>query len=230
MSVFDSKHNEPILTSNAAMFRRGAKVSFVQMLSLIVGFASGASIGETAATTGLHRDTVRDIFGALRDRLEKPRFRKWVQSAYASPHLNDEDDSAQMDEAREALFHCHENAGCQKRFSAGRRKARVCRTCPLSAYVQSHDAEPEYTEALVDLVDSIRRLYQLFGWKESVNSGADKRAIFEKRFRHFEVYSTAVGHTRFDDHGKVISDEDDFLSIPHLAKELTDDLKEEPLK
>jgi len=82
----------------------------------------------------------------------------------------------------------------------------------------------------VELVDNLREFYKLLGWKESPKSGTDKRAIFDKRFLHYEVYSTAVTNSTFDENGKVISDEDDFLSIHHLAKELMEDLKEEPLR
>ena len=227
----DSKpnYNEPIITANASMFRRSAKISYLSMLSLIVSFAYGTSIKSAARKAKVHRDTVRDIFAALRDRLSKPRFKKWVQSAYASLHLIDEDDKAQMEEAREALFQCHENTGCPKRYSAGRRKSRVCQTCPISNYVDGHGATPEYSEVLVELVDNLREFYKLLSWKESVNSGTDKCAIFNKRFLHYEVYSTAVSNSTFDDDGRVTSAEDDFLSILHLAKELTDELREEPL-
>lgn len=228
----DSKldYDAPLIAANATMFRHSAKISYLSMLNIIMSFAHGASITDAARAANVHRDTVRDIFAALRDRLVKPRFKKWVQSAYASPYLRNEDDAAQMAEARAALFQCHENTGCQKRYSAGRRKSRVCQTCPIKTYVARHDAEPDYASALVELVDNLRQFYQLLGWKESAKSGHDKRAIFDKRFLHYEVYSTAVVNSTFDDNDKVTSDEDDFLSIRHLAKELTEDLKEEPLR
>jgi len=220
-----------LIDANASLFRHSAKISYLSMVSLIMGFAHGASITDAARKAEVHRDTVRDVFAALRDRLAKPRFKKWVQSAYASPYLKDEDDKAQMEEAADALFNCHENTGCQqKRYAAGRRQLRVCRACPIKTYIARHEAEPEYAPALVELVDNLREFYKLLGWKESAKSGTDKRAIFDKRFMHYEVYSTAVTNSIFDENGKVTSDEDDFLSIHHLAKELMDDLKEEPLK
>lgn len=225
-----SDYSEPIIAANASMFRHSAKISHFSMVSIIMSFAHGASIKDAARKAEVHRDTARDIFAALRERLKKPRFKKWVQSAYASPYLRNEDDDAQMEEARAALFKCHENAGCQKRYAAGRRKSRICQTCPIKNYVARHEAEPEYASALVELVDILRQFYQLLGWKESAKSGPDKRTIFDKRFIHYEVYSTAVGNSTFDNNGKVISDEDDFLSIHHLAKELMEDLKEEPLR
>jgi len=219
-----------LIEANASLFRHSAKISYLSMVGLIMGFAHAASITDTARKAEVHRDTVRDIFAALRDRLAKPRFKKWVQSAYASPYLKDEDDKAQMEEAADALFNCHENTECQKRYNAGRRHSRVCRACPIKTYVARHDAEPDYAPALVELVDNLREFYKLLGWKESPKSGTDKRAIFDKRFLHYEVYSTAVTNSTFDENGKVISDEDDFLSIHHLAKELMEDLKEEPLR
>ena len=219
-----------LIDANASLFRHSAKISYLSMVSMIMGFAHGASITDTARKAELHRDTVRDIFAALRDRLAKPRFKKWVQSAYASPYLKDEDDAAQMEEAADALFNCHENTGCQKRYAAGRRQSRVCRACPIKTYVARHEAEPEYAPALVELVDNLKQFYQLLGWKESAKSGTNKRAIFDKRFMHYEVYSTAVTNSIFNDSGKVISDEDGFLSIHHLAKELMNDLKDEPLR
>lgn len=225
-----SDYDAPLIAANASLFRHSAKISYLSMVSLIMGFAHGASITDAARTAEVHRDTARDIFAALRDRLANPRFKKWVQSAYASPYLRDEDDAAQMEEVRAALFKCHDNTGCQKRYAVGRRQSRVCQTCPIKIYVAQHDAEPDYAPALVELVDNLRQFYQLLGWKESINSGSDKRVIFDKRFLHYEVYSMAVGNSTFDENGKVTSDEDDFLGIHHLSKELMDDLKDEPLK
>ena len=219
-----------LIDANASLFRHSAKISYLSMVSLVMGFAHGASITDAARKVEVHRDTVRDIFAALRDRLAKPRFKKWVQSAYANPYLKDEDNKAQMEEAADALFNCHENTGCQKRFAAGLRQSRVCRACPIKTYVARHDADSEYSAALVELVDNLREFYKLLGWKESAKSGTDKRAIFDKRFLHYEVYSTAVTNSTFDENGKVISDEEDFLSIHHLAKELMEDLKAEPLR
>ncbi|MGJ8560125.1 MAG: hypothetical protein ACSHX3_07815 [Litorimonas sp.] len=230
-----SKDNASFLTENAAVYRHGAKITYIQMVSLIMGFASGASITKAAERAEVHRDTVKDTFAALRDRLSKPRFKKWLQSDYANLALTNAQDREQMEDARDALFHCHGNIDCQKRFSSGRRKPRVCRSCPVFVYVSSHVPEPEPerhhgdAEAMVDLVDKLRAFYRRLGWNESANSGADQRNIFEKRFRHFEVLSTAVVHTDFDDSGKVTSDEDDWLSIRHLGKALSEELREEPL-
>ena len=84
-------------------------------------------------------------------------------------------------------------------------------------------------EDLVEVVDRMRAFYRQLGWKES-NADTDPRSVFEKRFRHYEVFSTAVGHSKFDDTCKVISTEDDFLSIPHLAKTIFDDLKSDPIR
>lgn len=219
-----------LIDANASLFRHSAKISYLSMVSLIMSFAHGASITDAARKAEVHRDTARDIFAALRDRLAKPRFKKWVQSAYASPYLKDEEDKAQMEEAQQALFQCHENTGCQKRYFSGRRQSRVCRACPVKTYVARHESEPEYAPALVELVDNLRQFYQLLGWKESAKSGTNQRAIFDKRFMHYEVYSTAVGNSIFDENGKVISDEDDFLSLHHLAKEMMLDLKTELLR
>jgi len=192
-----------LIDANASLFRHSAKISYISMVSLIMGFAHGVSITDAARKAEVHR---------------------------VSPYLKDEDDKAQMEEAAEALFNCHGNIGCQKRYTAGRRKERVCRACPVKTYVARHDAEPEYAAALVELVDNLREFYNLLGWKESAKSGNNQRAIFDKRFLHYEVYSTAVTNSTFDDNGKVTSEEDDFLSIHHLAKELMENLKEEPLK
>jgi len=219
-----------IVVANASTFRRSAKVSYLQMVHIIIGFAHGTSITACSAIAKTHRDTVRDTYAGFRDRLAEPRFEKWVQSAYASPQLSGEEDAALMEEARTALFGCHENTDCLKRFRAGRRKMRVCRACPIKGFVDAYGGELAEADALVEMTDKVREFYQLLGWKESVATDNDRRSVFEKRFRHYEVFSTAVIHSEFDINGKIISTEDDFLSIPHLAKALTDQLKENSLR
>ena len=223
-------HKDAIIIANASAFRHSAKVTYLQMVHIILGFAHGTSITACSQMAKTHRDTVRDTYAAFRDRLSEPRFEKWIQSAYASPQLSAEDDAALMDEARSAFFGCHENTECLKRFRAGRRKTRVCRACPIKGYVHRYEGDDEEAEALVEIIDNVREFYQLLGWKESGSSDGDARAVFEQRFRHYEVFSTAVGHSEFDEQGKVISDEDDFLSIPHFARALTEELKESPLR
>jgi hypothetical protein len=96
--------------------------------------------------------------------------------------------------------------------------------------VRRYEVDDEEADALVEIIDNVREFYQILGWKESGGASGDTRQIFEQRFRHYEVFSTAVGNSEFDDEGKVISDEDDFLSIPHFARTLTDELKENPLR
>lgn len=222
------ENKDALFIANASTFRHSAKISYLQMVHIIIGFAHGTSITAAAKKARAHRDTVRDIYAAFRDRLTEPRFEKWVQSAYASPQLDNAANAALMEEARGALFGCHENIDCQKRYRAGRRTTRLCRACPLTRYARRYEAEESEAEGLVELIDNLRDFYQLLGWKES--SGDDARALFEKRFRHYEIFSTAVGHSAFDEDGKVISTEDDFLSILHLAKALTDELKANPLR
>lgn len=241
-----------IVHANASLFREGAKIGYLQMVHIIVGFAHGTSIMACSDLAKTHRDTVRDIYEALRERLLTPRFDKWVQSSYASPERNAEDDAAIMIEAKTALFGCHKNTDCFKRYRAGRRKTRVCRACPIRSYAALFDEVPreagvgwvggrqptlgnanggfeKQIEDLVEIVDRMRAFYRQLGWKES-NADTDPRSVFEKRFRHYEVFSTAVGHSKFDDTCKVISTEDDFLSIPHLAKTIFDDLKSDPIR
>ena len=226
----DAQNKDAIVIANASTFRYSAKISYIQMVHIIIGFAHGTSITAAAAMASTHRDTVRDIYAAFRDRLSEPRFEKWIQSAYASPQLADEEDAALMDEARDALFGCHENTDCLKRYRAGRRRTRLCRACPLKGYARRYEGEEPEAEGLVELIDNVREFYQLLGWKETIGDDDNERIIFEKRFRHYEIFSTAVGHSAFDADGKVISAEDDFLSIPQFAKALTEELKENPLR
>ena len=241
-----------IVHANASIFREGAKIGYLQMVHIIVGFAHGTSITACSDLAKTHRDTVRDIYEALRKRLFTLRFDKWVQSAYASPQRGAEEDAALMIDAKSALFGCHKNTDCFKRYGAGRRKTRVCRACPIRSYAALFDEVPreagvgwvggrqptletanggfeKQIEDLVEIVDRMRAFYRQLGWKES-NADTDPRAVFEKRFRHYEVFSTAVIHSNFDDDGKMTSTEDDFLSIPHPAKTIFDDLKSDPIR
>ena len=225
----ETYHKDAFIVANASIFRSGAKITYLQMIHIIIGFAHGALITVCSGAATTHRDTVRDIYEALRARLFEARFDQWVQSDYASLHRGAEEDAALMAEAKDALFGCHENTECLKRYRAGRRKARVCRACSIQSYVRYHEGADEQIEGLVEIIDFVRDFYRQLGWKETITENNDHRTIFDKRFRHYEIFSTAVSHSEFDDAGKVISTEDDFLSIRHLAKALTQELKEHPL-
>lgn len=227
---YASLHADAIVIANASLFRHGAKISYLQMVHLIVGFAHGTSIKVCSAHAKAHRDTVRESYEVFRERLAAPRFKPWLQSGYAAPDLSAEEDAVIMEEAKAALFGCHENTDCLKRFTAGRRKSRLCRACPIKASVERYEGEEEQAEALVQMVDDIREFYHLLGWKESAAIDTDRQRIFEKRFRHYEVISTAITNSIFDEEGAIISDEEDFLSVHHLAKALSQELKENPIR
>lgn len=207
-----------------SQFSRAAKIDDAAIIQLVYGFCQGMSLEQAAILTGLSRKSVRAYYQALRERLTKPKFNRWHS---ANALLLDVPDGEQTALVKAAFFDlmaaCHDNAKCFENYSAGKRKSRQCRACPLTGKYANDSALLEAYE----MIDAMRSFYRQLGMRKE--RGFDPVQLFRLRFIHTVTVTTALQNSKSRVDGLADPQDKGFLSVSTLLDVMLEELAEQPL-
>ena len=136
--------------------------------------------------------------------------------------------SEEMEEAaRDAFFDtlasCYCNRTCYRNFTAGNRKSRLCRTCPIPDRLKTDT----YVDDALAVVDGVHVLYGRLGI--ATEHGMDRVTLFRLRLLHAAVLGTVAANTRRLSSGALDPTHRSFLSFRTLFETLLGDLLDDPL-
>lgn len=215
---------EPPPATPTPSIRRHGKVDAPTLLRLVGSFCLGRSVRNAARTAGLTERSTRAIYLELRGRLLKPQFNKWHRAHQRLARVQSPDvEDAMRDAFFDSLSQCFENAACYRNFTAGNRKTRLCRSCPLPGRLSGAD---KVQDALA-LVDAVRELYRHLGI--TAEHGVDRVTLFRARLIHTATLMSVAEDTRRTAAGKFDPKHRSFLSYRTLFDALLADLIDDPL-
>lgn len=206
------------------VLRKGAKFGPEVLVGLVRYFCLGLSVRTAAKTTGLSGKTVRGVYRDFRKRLLKNRFNKWHRAGTSLVFVAQEEfQEAIRDAFFDVLSRCYFNRTCYRNFTAGNRKNRLCRSCPIPGRLKN----PENVGAAIEFIDTVPLFYDRLGI--GAEAGIDRVTLFKLRAAHTAVLIAVTHGTRKDRAGRLDFSDRSFLSFRTLFDALLADLIEEPL-
>lgn len=207
-----------------SQFSRNPKIDDAVIIRLAHAFCHGLSIRAAANATGVTPKTARKYYIELRERLRKPRFRKWHRINITLPNVpSPEADWIVKAAFFDVLGECYANKTCYRNFKAGNRKNRICRRCPVPAKFTGGSQAIE----AVGLIDAVRRFYETIGIRSEADR--DQVSLFRIRLIHTLTITTVRENSATLDSGLMDPLEKTFLSFGTLLDRMLEDLTEEPL-
>ena len=214
---------EPVRPETApSRFGGRAKIDDETLIRLAYAFCQGLGIRTAAASAGVSAKTAREYYLRFRSRLIKPRFNKWHGLHRTLPTVGPEEELLLRSGFLTVLAACYGNTSCYRNFTAGNRKARLCRSCPVPA---AFSGKAAVAEAL-DLIDSVRRFYAVQHIRGE--KGEDPAALFMKRLVHTVTIATAKANSKRTANGLFDPLDTAPLSVGTLLDALLSDLAESP--
>lgn len=167
-----------------------AKIDDEAVRRIVQGFCCAESIADIAAATGVSEKTCRSVVLALRPRLLREPFDLWRGAFQWRTSLNPTTEAYAQAAVFGCLAACYFDRTCYTNHQQGRRKSRVCKSCPVPALEMGED----YTAAAVYQNDLIHGFYAVLGI--GAERGVGKLTLFRLRLAHTQVVGGACEATR----------------------------------
>lgn len=200
-----------------------AKIGDNAVRRIVQGFACAESIAEIAAATGVSEKTCRSVVLALRYRLFRPSFNQW--RIHWDMALALEIDAQPLINALIYSYYarCYFNRRCYTNYQQGRRKDRLCRSCPIPLLDETDDdLSPD-----LRFIDLIHDFYGMLGI--GGERGLLPLTIFRLRFAHTAVVQHAYENSRKNEDMSPDFDDRRSGTARALYETLIRDLEADPL-
>lgn len=203
--------------------RLHSKVDDPSLVIVVRGFCLGLSVATTARQSGVGEKTTRGLYQSLRARLTKPAFNKWHHGGNRLVRVSStEIEDAVRDAFFDTLSQCHGNRTCRRNWTAGNRKTRLCRACPIPDRLRDEANVP----LALETVDTVHAFYDRLGIKGE--RGVDRVTLFKLRLLHTATIITMSEGTPWKS-GRMDLAYRDFTSFRTLFETMIAELLENPL-
>lgn len=202
-------------------FGKGAKIDDSQIIALVWYFCQGLPVSAIASVTGISVKTVRLHYLALRDRLQGKAFARWHEINREILTLPD----PKIQSLVKATFfdvmeQCYADKNCYRNYHYGKRKNRLCKSCPLIGKFTSH----AHIDEALTLIDLVRNFYAQLDIRNETDK--DPVHLFRLRLIHTVTVLTARNNSRKQKNGHYDPLEKTHKSLGTLLDILLEDLAE----
>ena len=207
-----------------SQFSRASKIDDQALIRLVFAFAQGLPVPAAAHSAGVTEKTARQHYIALRDRLLKPKFNQWHGLHRTLPNVSaTEEELVLKSQFLATLAVCYGNTTCYRNYSAGNRKSRLCRLCPIGAVW----SEQERIDEALNLVDGVHAFYKRLHIRGEKRT--EPTVLFMKRLVHTVTVTTARASSKTLPGGTFLLTDQTPLSVGNLLDTLLSELAESPL-
>lgn len=167
-----------------------AKIDDEAVRRIVQGFCCAQSIADIAAATGVSEKTCRSVVLALRPRLLREPFDLWRGAFHWRTSINPKTEAYAQAAVFGCLAGCYFDRTCYTNYQQGRRRSRLCKSCPVTALEMGDD----YTLSALRQNDRIHDFYAALGL--GAERGIGKLTLFRLRLAHMQVVGAACEATR----------------------------------